>query len=202
MVIGISGKIRSGKSRVAKTIIKILEENGKTGVVKSFAQPLYEIISEMYDNDIDTIKKDKQAQIPVYINTRRTQSGFKISSYREILQIIGTGARNHGDVDIWVNALFGCNNEKIVNHLGNNKDSVWVIEDLRFPNEAKRIRDCNGLLIRVEREQHQPNEHAIENSLNTWEDWDLVIENNFPSKKKRNKGLKKILENYLTGVVV
>ena len=202
MVIGISGKIRSGKSRVAKTIIDILEESGKTGVVKSFAQPLYEIISEMYDNDFDTIKKDKQAQIPVYINTRRTQSGFKISNYREILQIIGTGARNYGDKDIWVNALFGCNNEKIVNHLGNNKDSVWVIEDLRFPNEAKRIRDCNGLLIRVEREQHQPNEHAIENSLNTWEDWDLVIENNFPSKKKRNKGLKKILENYLTGVVV
>ena len=202
MVIGISGKIRSGKSRVAKTIIDILKENGKCGVVKSFAQPLYEIISEMYDNDIETIKKDKQDKIPVYINTRRTQSGFKISNYREILQIIGTGARNYGDKDIWVNALFGCNNEKIVNHLGNNKDSVWVIEDLRFPNEAKRIRDCNGLLIRVEREQHQPNEHAIENSLNTWEDWDLVIENNFPSKKKRNKGLKKILENYLTGVVV
>ena len=59
MVIGISGKIRSGKSRVAKTIIGILEENGKNGVVKRFAQPLYEIISEMYDNDIDTIKKDK-----------------------------------------------------------------------------------------------------------------------------------------------
>ena len=202
MVIGISGKIRSGKSRVAKTIIDILEENGKCGVVKSFAQPLYEIISEMYDNDIETIKKDKQDKVPVYINTRQTQSGFKISSYREILQIIGTGARKYGDVDIWVNALFGCNNEKVLSFIGNNKDSIWIIDDLRFPNEAERIRDCNGLLIRVEREQHQPNEHAIENSLNTWEDWDLVIENNFPSKKKRNKGLKKILENYLTGVVV
>ena len=202
MVIGISGKIRSGKSRVAKTIIGILEENGKYGVVKSFAQPLYEIISEMYDNDIDTIKKDKQDKLPVYINTRQTPSGFRISSYREILQIIGTGARNYGDIDIWVNALFGCNNEKITNYLGNNKGAVWIIDDLRFPNEAKRIKECNGILIRVEREKHQPNEHTIENSLNDWKDWDLVIENNFPSKKKRNKGLKKILENYLTGVVV
>jgi len=202
MVIGISGKIRSGKSRVAKTIIGILEENGKYGVVKSFAQPLYEIISEMYDNDIDTIKKDKQDKLPVYINTRQTPSGFRISSYREILQIIGTGARNYGDIDIWVNALFGCNNEKITNYLGNNKGAVWIIDDLRFPNEAKRIKECNGILIRVEREKHQPNEHTIENSLNDWKDWDLVIENDFETKKKRNKGLKKILSNYLTGVVV
>ena len=202
MVIGISGKIRSGKSRVAKTIIGILEENGKYGVVKSFAQPLYEIISEMYDNDIDTIKKDKQDKLPVYINTRQTPSGFRISSYREILQIIGTGARNYGDIDIWVNALFGCNNEKITNYLGNNKGAVWIIDDLRFPNEAKRIKECNGILIRVEREKHQPNEHTIENSLNDWKDWDLVIENDFETKKKRNKGLKKILSTYLTGVVV
>ena len=147
MVIGISGKIRSGKSRVAKTIIDILKENGKCGVVKSFAQPLYEIISEMYDNDIDTIKKDKQDKLPVYINTRQTPSGFRISSYREILQIIGTGARNYGDIDIWVNALFGCNNEKITNYLGNNKGAVWIIDDLRFPNEAKRIRECNGIHV-------------------------------------------------------
>ena len=202
MVIGISGKMRSGKSRVAKTIIGILEENGKYGVVKSFAQPLYEIISEMYDNDIDTIKKDKQDKLPVYINTRQTPSGFRISSYREILQIIGTGARNYGDIVIWVNALFGCNNEKITNYLGNNKGAVWIIDDLRFPNEAKRIKECNGILIRVEREKHQPNEHTIENSLNDWKDWDLVIENDFETKKKRNKGLKKILSNYLTGVVV
>ena len=202
MVIGISGKIRSGKSRVAKTIIEILEENGKTGVVKSFAQPLYEIISEMYDNDIETIKRDKQDKVPIYINTRQTQCGFKISNYREILQIIGTGARNYGDIDIWVNALFGVGNEKVLSSLGNNKESVWVIEDLRFPNEAKRIRECNGLLIRVEREKHQPNAHIIENSLNNWQDWDLVIKNDFDTKKKRNKGLKKILKNYLTGVVV
>tara|TARA_Y100000034_G_C6860971_1_gene391820 strand:+ start:516 stop:1124 length:609 start_codon:yes stop_codon:yes gene_type:complete len=202
MVIGISGKIRSGKSRVAKTIIEILEENGKTGVVKSFAQPLYEIISEMYDNDIETIKRDKQDKVPIYINTRQTQCGFKISNYREILQIIGTGGRNYGDIDIWVNALFGVGNEKVLSSLGNNKESVWVIEDLRFPNEAKRIRECNGLLIRVEREKHQPNAHIIENSLNNWQDWDLVIKNDFDTKKKRNKGLKKILKNYLTGVVV
>ncbi|SVD98680.1 uncharacterized protein METZ01_LOCUS451534 [marine metagenome] len=199
MVIGISGKIRSGKSRVAKTIIEILEKNGKTGVVKSFAEPIYKMISEMYESDIESIKKHKQDNTPIYIKTPRTflRNGYKSTNYRTVMQIIGSGVRNYADNDVWVNGLFGVDNEKI-----NNSDSVWIIEDLRFPNEAERIRDCNGLLIRIEREMHQPNDHIIENSLNDWHDWDLLIENNFKTKKKRNKGLKKILENYLTGVVV
>tara|TARA_Y100000310_G_scaffold328202_1_gene395917 strand:- start:1936 stop:2529 length:594 start_codon:yes stop_codon:yes gene_type:complete len=197
MIIGISGKIRSGKSRVAKTIIKILKKNGKIGVVKSFAEPIYKMISEMYESDIETIKKHKQDNTPIYIKTPRTSShnGFKASNYRKIMQIIGSGTRNYVDADVWINALFGTNNEKI-------DDSIWIIEDLRFPNEAKRIKDCNGLLIRVEREEHQPNDHIVENSLNDWQHWDLLIENNFKTKKKRNKGLEKILTNYLTGVIV
>ena len=199
MVIGISGKIRSGKSRVAKTIIEILEENGKVGVVKSFATPIYKIISEMYESDIGTIKREKEDKFPIYINTRQTRCGFTLSNYRNIMQIIGSGARDYGDADIWVNALFGSNNEKIIS---SDKNSVWIIEDLRFPNEAKRIRDCNGLLFRIEREMHQPNDHIVENSLNDWSDWDLMIENNFKTKKKRNKGLKKILKNYLAGMVI
>ena len=69
---------------------------------------------------------------------------------------------------------------------------------MRFPNEAERIRDCGGYLIRVERDIHQPNAHTMENSLNDWTDWDLVIENNFKTKEKRNKGLKKILKKYLS----
>ncbi len=193
MIIGISGKIRSGKSRVAKTIIKILKKKGKTGVVKSFAEPIYKMISEMYENDIEIIKEHKQDNTPIYIKTPRTDShdGFKITNYRKVMQIIGSGMRNYVDSDVWVNGLFGVNNEKL-------DDSIWIIEDMRFPNEAKRIRDCNGLLIRVERDIHQPNANIMENSLNDWTDWDLVIENNFETKEKRNKGLKEILKKYLS----
>ena len=193
MVIGISGKIRSGKSRVAKTIIEILGKSGKEAEVKSFAEPIYKILSEIYKSDIRTIKKHKQSNTPIYMKV--PSNGFLESNYRQIMQSIGAGARDYGDDDIWVNALFGTNNEKF-----NNSDCVWIIEDLRFPNEAKRIRECDGLLIRVERKMHQPNDHSVENSLNNWQDWDLVIENNFETKKKRNKGLRKILDSYLSGV--
>jgi|TARA_Y100000296_G_C5069826_1_gene204301 energy-coupling factor transporter ATP-binding protein EcfA2 len=190
MVIGISGKIKSGKSRVAKTLSKILKEEGKQVKIKSFAQPLYEVVSRLYDTDIKTIKKDKQENLPIYIHTRTTNSGMVMTNYREILQTIGNTARDYGDSDIWVNALFGYENRKI------NNGDCWIIDDMRYLNEAQRIRDLNGILIRVERDLHQPNEHIAENSLDTWGDWDLIIENNFDNKKKRNKGITQLLLTY------
>ena len=190
MVIGISGKIKSGKSRVAKTLSKMLKEEGKQVKIKSFAQPLYEVVSRLYDTDIKTIKKDKQENLPIYIHTRTTNSGMVTTNYRNILQIIGNTARDYGDSDIWVNALFGYENKKIDN------DDCWIIDDMRYLNEAQRIRDLNGILIRVEKDLHQPNEHIAENSLDTWGDWDLIIENNFDDKKKRNKGIKQLLLTY------
>tara|TARA_B100000809_G_C15140196_1_gene532843 strand:+ start:11342 stop:11944 length:603 start_codon:yes stop_codon:yes gene_type:complete len=190
MVIGISGKIKSGKSRVAKTLSKMLKEEGKQVKIKSFAQPLYEVVSKLYDTDIKTIKKDKQENLPIYIHTRTTNSGMVITNYRKILQVIGNTARDYGDSDIWVNALFGYENKKI------NNGDYWIVDDMRYSNEAQRIRDLNGILIRVEKDLHQPNEHIAENSLDTWGDWDLIIENNFDDKKKRNKGIKQLLLTY------
>ena len=190
MVIGISGKIKSGKSRVAKTLFKILKKEGRQVKIKSFAQPLYEVVSRLYDTDIKTIKKDKQENLPIYIHTRTTNSGMVTTNYRTILQIIGNTARDYGDSDIWVNALFGYENKKI------NNNDYWIIDDMRYSNEAQRIRDLDGILIRVEKDLHQPNKHIAENSLDTWGDWDLIIENNFDDKKRRNKSIEQLLLTY------
>ena len=198
MVIGLSGKIRSGKSRVASIIKKTYEKNGLQCEVKSFAQPLYEIISRLYDTDIKTIKKDKQKNLPIYIHTRTTNSGMVTTNYREILQTIGNTARDYGDQDIWVDALFGNDYEKIMLDMANNNVECWVIDDLRFPNEAQRILDCKGKLIRINRYDAEENEHIVENSLNDWTEWDLVIENDYDKKKKRNRELKGLIEEFLS----
>ena len=198
MVIGLSGKIRSGKSRIASIIKKTYEKNGLRCEIKSFAQPLYEIISRLYDTDIKTIKKDKRDNLPIYINTRKTNSGLKMSNYREILQTIGNTARDFGDQDIWVNALFGSNYEKVTTDMANNNVACWVIDDLRFPNEAQRILDCNGKLIRINRPDAEENRHIVENSLNDWVEWDLIIHNDCEKKKERNKRLKILIEEFLS----
>ena len=196
MVIGLSGKIRSGKSRVAKIFKEVLEENGKTCEVKSFASPIYEIVSKLYRTNIKEIQKDKRDNVPIYIHTRKSNSGLVLSNYREILQMIGTTARDCGDENVWVNSLFGCDNEKIMGEFTWATD-YWIIDDVRFPNEAQRILDCNGKLIRINRPDADDNKHIIENSLNDWDKWDLVIENNQKSKKKRNKELSKTVKEFL-----
>ena len=200
MVIGLSGKIRSGKSRVAKIFKKVLEKEGKTCEIKSFASPIYEIVSELYRTDVEQVKKDKRDNLIVLMNNNRYNgsagSDFFASSYREILQKIGTTARDMADKDIWVNALFGYDNEKIMGEFTWATD-YWIIDDVRFPNEAKRILECNGKLIRINRPDAEDNEHIIENSLNDWQDWDLVIENNISKKKKRKKELTKIVKEFL-----
>jgi|ETNmetMinimDraft_26_1059896.scaffolds.fasta_scaffold03861_6 hypothetical protein len=196
MVIGLSGKIRSGKSRVAKIFKEVLEEDGKTCEVKSFASPIYEIVSKLYRTNIKEIQKDKRDNVPIYIHTRKSNSGLILSNYREILQTIGTTARDCGDENVWVNSLFGCENEKIMNEFTWATD-YWIIDDVRFPNEAQRILDCNGKLIRINRSDADDNKHIIENSLNDWDKWDLVIENNQKTKKKRNKELTKTVKEFL-----
>ena len=199
MVIGLSGKIRSGKSRVAKIFKKVLEKEGKTCEIKSFASPIYEIVSELYRTDVEQVKKDKRDNLIVLMNNSRYNgagSDFFASSYREILQKIGTTARDRADEDIWVNALFGYDNEKVKGDFTWTSD-YWIIDDVRFPNEAKRILECNGKLIRINRPDAEDNEHIIGNSLNEWQDWDLVIENNISKKKKRKKELTKIVKEFL-----
>ena len=102
MVIGLSGKIRSGKSRVAKIFKKVLEKEGKTCEIKSFASPIYEIVSELYRTDVKQIKKDKRDNLIVLMNNNKYNgsagSDFFASSYREILQKIGTTARAMADI--------------------------------------------------------------------------------------------------------
>ena len=196
MVIGLSGKIRSGKSRVAKIFKEVLEENGKTCEVKSFASPIYEIVSKLYRTNKTEIQRDKRDNVPIYIHTRKSNSGLVLSNYREILQMIGTTARDCGDENVWVNSLFGCENEKIMGEFTWATD-YWIIDDVRFPNEAQRILDCNGKLIRINRSDADDNKHIIENSLNDWDKWDLVIENNQKTKKKRNKELTKTVKGFL-----
>jgi len=56
----------------------------------------------------------------------------------------------------------------------------WIISDVRFPNEAKSIKDREGVLIRIIRpltEDKIISNHESENALDHYNDWDYVINN-------------------------
>lgn len=115
---------------------------------------------------------------------------------REFLQKLGTDGLRMGLHDnVWLNALMSDYN---IQSLRSNKKPNWIITDTRFPNEAKTIKDYNGILIRVNRAGVKPiSDHPSETSLDNW-DYDYVI-NNDSTIEQLYKEVKNILikENIL-----
>ena len=76
---------------------------------------------------------------------------------RKLLQLLGTEAgRNIIHPNIWVNALFADYKKIAYNWDCDGNTTVegypnWIITDVRFPNEAKAIKDRGGIVIRVNR---------------------------------------------------
>ncbi len=123
-------------------------------------------------------------------------------TYRDLLQKIGTEAmRGIIHEDIWVNALFSdykpnyphfayANNKNDLRLLSDsNKENSalpnWLITDTRFPNEAKAIKDRNGIMIKVNRNINyegktlstsETNTHISETALDNY-NFDYIIYN-------------------------
>ena len=79
---------------------------------------------------------------------------------RELLQKVGTDAmRDVVHPDVWVNSLMRLYKPYKETKPFSNKTSLdnkypnWLISDVRFPNEAKAIKDRNGIIVRVRRDK-------------------------------------------------
>lgn len=130
---------------------------------------------------------------------------------RKLMQLIGTECgREIIHPNIWINALFADYNTGYMDSeeawcedgYYNKKVWVdttpnWIITDVRFPNEAKAIKDRGGIIVRVERDwftqkagkytishmrgplTHDTNQlnHPSETALDNWE-FDYIVGNN------------------------
>ena len=87
---------------------------------------------------------------------------------RLLLQLLGTECgRDIIHPNIWVNATMADYTEH----------SNWIISDVRFPNEAKVIKDKGGILIRINRNIGLEFMHESETALDNYNDWDYTIDN-------------------------
>jgi hypothetical protein len=89
-----------------------------------------------------------------------------------------------GDMDLWVRMA-----ERRINALTNR---LFVITDVRFPNEAEKIKKMGGLLVRVDCEFEErmrrlgddpdnpsrDDSHISETALDGYADWDFILDNN------------------------
>lgn len=163
MIIGINGKIGSGKDTIGKiiqylkchytgdkTIEKVLSssdddwwlEEQSGWEVKKFAGKLKTIASLLTGvriNDFEDQEFKKLEMNPEWGMT-----------YREFLQKLGTEAMRDGlHPNVWVNALFA--DYKMWSDGRKDWYPDWIITDLRFPNEMEAVKERKGITIRVVR---------------------------------------------------
>lgn len=191
-LIGINGKIGSGKDTVGKIIQHLTsewadEEFQDTDMldvrsdwkIKKFAGKLKQIASLLTGIDVEkfedqefkktllgrewgTVKHNPLNVIPVFENVQFNH----LMSVRELLQKLGTEAMRVGlHENVWVNALF-------TDFKG---DIHWVVTDMRFPNEMEAIKEKGGITIRVIRPGTATGTHPSEIALdNAKFDYEII----------------------------
>jgi hypothetical protein len=151
--VGLSGCARSGKDTVAAFLVA---EYGYRRIafadrLKSFVVALYPSIAEIVNDaggDWDRAKEDPEV--------------------RRMLQGVGTAARNHIGLDVWITAALGS--------VG--KDERIVVSDMRLINEAGALASRGAALFRIERPGTKPiNNHVSETALDRYDGFHAVLVN-------------------------
>ena len=130
MIIGLSGYAQSGKDTVADILV------AKYGYKRvAFADPIRKLLYELNPH------LNKHHSLQEFVDEYGWDTAKKTSEVRSLLQNLGVAARKVIDEDVWVNAAFNQTNEP-----GN-----YVITDVRFENEADKVKEFGGEVWRVKR---------------------------------------------------
>lgn len=143
MLIGITGRKRSGKSALASALA---ERHGFVHV--SFAEPIRRFIADILGIDLADLETLKERPID-WLDGRTP---------RQLMQSIGTEwGRRMIHNELWIRSLA----RKL-----DRAETNYVISDLRFPNEAAIIRERGGQVIRLLRPgADSSDDHASEAPL-------------------------------------
>jgi hypothetical protein len=216
MIIGFAGRMRSGKTELAKVCM----EHGYHKLY--FALPLKQLCADLMEKSIDelnTLKNNNSTfEFNLHIDRCRKLStdtgipfdvvweiceGKTIHTVREMLQFIGTDLIRKYNTDWHVNKI----REMI------NPEFDYVIDDVRFPNEKKMIEELGGDCWFVTRTTFDNvSNHESETSLawhNCWNKvivndgtlqflifkWETFMDNYVQSCAIRDKEFNRILEN-------
>lgn len=192
-LIGLNGKARSGKDTTAGFIKDWAIDYHFGFAQDAFARRLKESAAAslgIYGNDVST-----QDQIEFCENLKMDDNlihvvneeggGYTVTG-REFLQYYGTEA--HRDVfgnDFWVDAVLprGYDNTGVFPawyqsfQIAGKVADFAVITDVRFPNEAERVKELGGQIWKLERDGAGAGDHASEQDL-PMELVEYVITNN------------------------
>lgn len=184
MLIGISGKARSGKDTFAAMLAKELQkQTGQAYVLMAYAHELKIRVQKDFDLSYEQLwGNEKEVGDKRYIKPLPDDIGIPskgIIHYwtpREIMQNYGQFFRTI-DYDFWVKNLFKVIDEKEFENV--------IVTDGRHINEVDAVVDRGGYHIRVEREDKDGvhnEQHISETALDVGHRIDFNVINNWTLK--------------------
>ena len=189
MIIGVSGKKKSGKDTVANYL---KEKFGYT--IYHYADPLKEFCRDLLgldekllwgtDEDKNTstnykfedlyniatrlINPTEDFEFQEHINNMMPDNSSKYMTYREVLQYFGTEVFRAFNKNIWVDTTF--------RKIQRDNCKLAVIADVRFEDEVEAILNRNGDVIRLLRNSGKVDEHKSEKALDSY-NFKKIIDN-------------------------
>ena len=106
---------------------------------------------------------------------------------REFLQYFGTEVCRKIKPNIWVDSC--------INRINQSGTELAIVSDVRFPNEVDAIQKAGGKVIRLTRKPYE-DIHDSEISLDDYEGFDYVLENQDLSIDETNKQMLGILKSW------
>lgn len=203
MIVGVSGKIGSGKNEVAD-MISYLHFINPDGTYEEFEKQQWlrnkYLEHKAYDQADSklpgihsfacNLKKCAAActGIDYHDLEKRSQKSTIIPwldiSFRKLLQSLGEAARCQINKNFWVLSM-----------LADYQDSdFWIVSDVRYKNEADELLSRGALLIRINRTTDSSDVHQSEVDLDSYDKFSYIIENDGSLEDLYNK-VKEIYHN-------
>jgi len=195
MIIGFAGKAATGKTTAARHLASVIDEpvtilpmaKVLRDEVEAFLRSVGadESVPLVYGSQEDKVRifyvdekmaHDHCAAWGSFVDEHsdiQDRSGRSAVTVRRILQWWGTEYRRAGDPDYWTKA-WGRKIEQL-----DLRTMLVLVDDVRFMNELNVIREHGGLIIKIERPGFDgANSHSSETSLDEYQGWDAIIDNN------------------------
>ena len=179
LYIGIGHRKQQGKDTVAKYMANWLDGNRVDVAIMSFADPLKTMAMDCYGLNYDDVYGDEERKNKVVTHVRadefksaRIKYGMRAENMpvtvRQVLQFLAEDIRSV-QPNIFLNSVVRDNSMH---------PDVVIIPDVRYRNEAGKIREMDGLLVKVDRgEQDNVDDHESECQLGGYRGWSHTFHN-------------------------
>lgn len=174
MIIGIAGKAQAGKDTLTSIMIELFNDlyNEEFHQI-AFADSLKHICQRYFGLTDEQLWGSDKEVMTSYPKPGKTASSSNPSDYwtpREIMQEVGSFFRSI-DSDFWINSMI----------VGSSIYKNVIVSDVRHLNEVQCIKDEGGQVIKINRPElaliHNM-AHESETALDSFEDFDIIVENN------------------------